>query len=634
MKLVKTDDSNIIIYPDASAPSELVETGKDSVTELGFKYFQGSEMNPEDEYRLYLNDGVTEHFLGTFVVKQVKKNLVPPDRFSYEVKAEGYLSRTKNIFLEHDYGQSYDGQIIKHQVSGTALEINTDNVDDIELLNTYSSMNKSVFQVLNELTQGDKVFWLTPDNKLYFKKYSDLPVSKTFTDSDILAWGRVGKDSSEIVYRVVVRGATVGGKEIVATATKTGVSEADAEKYKLVVSDSSITDYDVALKKAQAILTEKQDIANTVEFEVLGTADLLSLHPGMKIHLSSSLWGIDEDMRILEVRKKIEDRVFKIRVVAGTPLPSLVSSVNYIDENLRRVIRSLAEAQRQASAYAVSEPLEIAVRMQPIEPDEYSPGIKIDLVGERVTLKDDATQGWFKTRWTPDRATFLAWRSINWEADENEGSIQVSLEDALGNTLFQNVSTPFDASPFPPTMDFAESLVSEWKYSNGSLENSSNAVFGSFSMKFIRENLTQEAWFKKMFPPQDFSVNAPRFIFFSLLSSAAGSLSIRLYSYENSFYERTFQVDTAMKWLDFLIPIRLNEWSQVNSPTASRIEAVGIHVPADSNVQFVFIDAFRFEKLICEPVILKFALSRPSVSAAAPEVRKLYLNYMVGGVWA
>ncbi|MEM7820022.1 MAG: hypothetical protein QW761_00240 [Candidatus Aenigmatarchaeota archaeon] len=632
MKLVKVGEPEVIIYPDSSIASELIESAKDFVTELHFKHFQNINVAPEDEYYLYLNDG-SDNFLGIFIIKQVKKNLESPNMFTYDVIAEGYLSKTKNIFEEHDYGQSYDGEIIKHQFELSGLGINTDNVDNIELYNTYSTLNKSLFQVLNELSKGGKAFWLTPDNKLYFKKYDDLNMFKTFTDNDILDWGRVGKDSSDIVYRVVIRGATVGGKQIIAQTTKEGVSEQDAERYKLVVNDSSISDYMVALSKAQSILAEKQNVMNQVEFEVLGTTELLDLHPGMKIHLNSSTWGIDEDLQVHELVKKIENGLFIVRISAGNPLPRLETSVSYIDENLRQVIRSLAEAQRQAAAYVLSEPVEVAVRMSPIEPDSYSDSIKIDLMSEKITLKDNTVEGWFKVRWMPDRATFLTWRSIVWDADEKEGSIQVDVEDERGNTLLQNVSTPLSLEPYPPNMDFAESLTEEWGWSNGTLQNSFSAVFGTFSMKFVRENLTQEAWFKKKFSPLDFSNNAPRFIFFSLISSATGNIKIRLYSYENSYFERTLVIDTALKWIDYLIPVKLNEWSQVNSPTASRIEAAGVYMPADSNIQFMFIDAFRFEKLVCEPVVLKFTLSRPGTAYEPPEVRKMYLTYMIGGVW-
>jgi hypothetical protein len=506
-------------------------------------------------------------------------------------------------------------------------------VDNVKLYNAYSTLNKSLFQVLNELAQGGSVYWLTPDKKLYFKKFSDLPVYRIFTDNDVLAWGRVGKDSSEIVYRVVVRGATVGGKQIIAVATKEGVGEEEAEKYKLVVNDNSITDYSVALNRAQSILAEKQDVMNQVEFEVLGDNSILSLRPGMKIRFNSTLWNMDETMMVYEVVKKVENQVFTARVSAGTGLPGISTVIKSIDENLRQVVRNLVEAQKQAAAYVLSEPVEVAVRMSPIEPDEYSGGIKVDLVNERITLNDDATSGYFRVKYMPDRATFLAWRNIVWDADAKNGSIQVDVEDELGNTLFTNVSTPLELEPFPPTMDFCESLTQEWKWSNGTLENSFSAVFGTFSMKFVRTSLTQEAWFKRLFNPQDFSVNPPRFLFLSMVSSAAGDVKIRLYSYENSFFERTLTIDAALKWLDYRVPIRLDEWSQVNSPTASRIEAVGIYIPADSNIQFMFTDAFRFEKMVCEPVVLKFSLSRPGIGVSPPEVRKMYFTYLIGGVW-
>ncbi|MEM3646526.1 MAG: hypothetical protein QW334_00075 [Thermofilum sp.] len=632
MKLVKADNPDIIINPDSSVPVELVESGKKNTTELSFRCFQNIELAPEDEYYLYLNDG-SDHFLGTFVLKQVKKILSGPGVFKHDVTAEGYLSKARNIFLEHDFGQSYDGQIIRFLFEESGLNVDTANVDDIELFNTYSSLGKSLFQVLNELSGSDKVFWLTPDNKLYFKKYADLSVFKTFTDNDVLDWGQVGKDSSEIVYRTVVRGATVGGKQIVAQATKEGVSEDEAEKYKLVISDSSITDYTVALSKAQSILAEKQEALNRVEFEVLGTVELLDLHPGMKILLNSDLWNIHETLQVYEVIKKIENRVFKIRINTGMQLPRLETSVSHVDEDLRQVIRSLAELQRQAPTYVLPEPVEVSIKMYLIAPDEYSDTVKIDLMNERITLKDDATQGWFRVRWMPDRATFLSWRNIIWEANAKEGSIQVDVEDEFGNVLFQNVSTPLEIETYPPTMDFAESLVSEWKCSNGALQNSEVAVFGTFSMKFIRENLTQEAWFKKKFPPLNFNINPFRFIFFTLISSSTGDAKIRLYSYENSYFERTFTIDRANYPIDFRETIRLNEWSQVNSPTASRIEAVGIYIPADSNIQFMFIDAFRFEKLVCEPVVLKFTLTRPGTAYEPPEVRKVYFSFISGGVW-
>lgn len=631
-KIIRVNNPSEIYYARSDKGVQVKEGGSDVATEVQFDYVgSGSEsIIQEEDYYVYFYDGTDEYKIGRYVIKKVVKKWWSAGKFIYEVTMEDYLGKLKNAMIERDFGSSYDGEIIKVLISLSGLSIDTTNVDNIDLYNTYSSQGKGVLQVLKELAGSDKVYWIDENLNLYFKSYSGLSNYRTYTDSDILAWGKVGKDSTEIVYRVKIYGAIIGGQEIYAEVTKSGVSEDDANRYCLTVIDRNITDTVHAKERAQSLLAQKQDVLTQVEIEVLGDKDL---RPGYKITMNSSIWNINDAFRVLEVNKKVEKRIFKLRITAGSSTTENATFADKIDEKMRQVIRSLTEIQKLSATEALSEPTEIMDKDEPIEPDYYDAGIVVDMLDEYVTLTSGSLSGIFKIGNTPDRETFLCWRRLSWEFDVKEGSVQVDVIDARDIILFSNISSPFLLIPFPANMDFAESLPSEWSVDNGTLANSRNAVFGTFSMKYARINLSQEGSFRRNFTARNM-INAYRFLHFNLLTDAIGSLEVRLYTTPWDYYKRTFSADKALEWLDFLVALDIGtSWTAVGSPSMSSIAGVGFYVPAASTAQFVYADGFRFEKMICEPAILKFTLSRPAAGNAAPQVYRVYWNYEIGGVW-
>jgi len=618
------------VVPSSLFPFEMKESGVDRVTEVSFSYISssGAELEAGSSYTLYYYNPA-EHNLGSFVLTKKEKRFHSKGLFRVDVTAENKLGLLRSIMIERDFSSSYDGEIIKFLLEKTGLGINTTNVDNVHFYNTYSTAGKNLLQVLKELASSDCVFWLDGDY-LYFKSYDSQSVYTTLTDSDIYAWGRVGKDQSQKVYRVELHGAIVGGKEIFAQATKEGVSESDAELYKIVLNDKSITSVAQAQERANAILSEKMNAAYQVE---VSTAGDINVHPGFKVTLNSTTWGINETLRVLEVNKKLENGIFKNELKLGTyRLPSIEDIVKELDEQMRSVMYSLSEVRKMAiRSILAGGSLEVVRKYIPIEPDELTAGVSVDVGNEYATLATGYTSGDFKVRFGITKDVFLGWRSISYDASEREGSVQVDVEDERGNVLLSDVPSSMDLVPYPPNGDLAESLPSEWTSSNGTLANSFNAIYGTYSMKFLRTDLNSEALFYRNFDSEDLS--SYRYLCFSLMTDYDGDYEVRIYTNPWNYYKRTITVASG-GWRDYVLRLNMSEWTAVGSPSLSSVRGVGLYIPQASTMSYAFIDAFRFEYLLPEPLVFHFYLSRPSAGALAPLVRSLMVGYKIGGVYA
>jgi hypothetical protein len=287
----------------------------------------------------------------------------------------------------------------------------------------------------------------------------------------------------------------------------------------------------------------------------------------------------------------------------------------------------------RVSALLVGAPSEQIDTDFPIEPDTMT-DVGRDRIDDCIKLLSGKTSGNFIVKYDPPHEDFLAWQRIVWQSFNEEGSISVSLLDALGVTIYSGLSSPLMIGPYPGDLDMAERLPGDWGgIATSSLTNSEDAVFGRYSMKAV---FTGVGIVRGLYYPidknmgvdlSDYRVMRARFE-----TDAESPIEVRLHTDDSNYFKKQ-TVAVGIEWsTPFAFPLDITEWTAVGSPDWHNIAYVSFVIPAsNTSVLAFFVDGVRFEKLGNEQISLKFQLSRPGAGNVSPRVKEIVWALLVGG---
>jgi len=582
----------------------------------------------EDEFDIYIGSTKVKRFL----LKNVKQKIDVPKLKIISWTFQDHLAWFKGFVIDKDYGTSYDGEIIKDLVTLSVLSIDTTNVDSINQYTTYTAGDKSALTIMQEFASAaDAIFYLNASDYLYYKAKSGLSVIKTVTWSDVLEFGEITTDATELVYKVKVMGGVVGGRQIYVERTKVGISEDVAQLYTHVVSDPTITDWKYAEELADSILDDRQNPKAQLRITVEGD---LTVYPGAKVALNLTEIGYVDDYYVVEAVHRVKGGIFLTELLVGHYVPRISLDVATLYERQRVIDRSLTQAREAILSQLSLEAGELSDYEPAYSMIETLTNTEVNLTSaeEKIVLTAGSTTGSATCLLSPSRESFQFWRDVAWRSDVKEGAITVNLLDSRDNTLYSNITSPLDLYPYPGNLDFAECLSSEWTTTNCNVFNSISAIFGTYSLRQAAATGTER---KAKYPFTDtISGNDYRYLTFQLYAPVTGTLQVRLHS-GAGYYQQTILVTQIDSWEEYVINMTVGDWSVVGSPTGwTSLEAIELILPSAYTGSYVFWDSIRFEKVRYETLKIVFALTRVSAGLASPEIYERVYNYSSGGVFA
>jgi len=627
-KVVRVSDSWQVPNVDGLSLERSVEAKLASLT---FPYLNDTELAKNDVIDVYF-DFYTGSWVKVFrgVVSDIDRS---GERMkAVTVSARDVLYRMRRGNVAKSYSLVTLGDIVKDVVTIYGLGLDTTNVQDIMSIDKVNlADNPPLSQIMSLCDAGDALLWVQADNKLYLVPRGSGSIVGSLTESDVRAFrsSKKGGESSE-VKEVVVKGGTFQGNLIEEIAYDPTATLEERQLSRVLFYRPDIDDPALAKQFAVSALNRYKSTSLDVEFEPMTPADI---YAGTRLTVNFPTFGISSTLDVLNSRYDYQGgkltQILSLGQIAKkdvNPIAEVFSRVAVL-ERARETVAELVSAQLVAAPNALMD-----VDF-PIDPDEMT-NVGRDRTDDCIKLLSGQISGSFIIRYDPPREEFLAWDRIAWEHFVEEGSASVSLLDATGATIRSGLSSPLDLIPYPPDLDAAEWLPGDWGTINAtSIENSYDAVFGTYSMKtvFPVGGVARGCYFpftKNM----ALDLSQFRVLRASFEVDGESSIEVRLHTDDSNYFKKQTVAISSNKWEPFCFPLDQSEWASVGSPNWNLISYVAFIVPAsDTSVLALFVDGVRFERLANEQVALKFDLSRPSADKVSPRVRSITWEVLVGG---
>jgi len=628
-KVVRVSDSWQVPKVDNLSLERSVES---RIATLTFSHVGDTELSANDEVECFL-----DFYTGSWT--KVFRGIVTGKKGSGErLKALQVSARDKLYALRRgNVAKAYSfvtfGDVLKDVISIYELGFDTTNVQDITLLDKANLADAPPLQGIMALCDStDALLWLQADLRLYLVPRGSGTIVGSLTEDDARAFLSSDVNVEKEVKEVVVKGGTFQGNPIYEAAYDEGATAKERQLARVVFYRPDIDDPALAKQFAKSALYRYKSATTTVELELMSPADI---YAGTRLTCNFPTFGINTTLDVLNSRYDYMGGKLVHTLTLGHLSKKDVSPVAEILSRIAVLERARETVADLVSAGLVASPNALTDIDFPIDPDE-SVDCYRDRADDCQKLISGKTTGHFIVRYDPPREEFLAWDRIAWELFEEEGSVSVSLLDVTGATIRSGLTSPMDLLPYPPDLDAAEWLPSDWGMIEAtSIENSYDAVFGTYSMKtvFPTGGVARGCYFpytKNMaLDLSEFRVLRAQFEI-----DGESAIEVRLHMDDSNYFKKQTVSIPPTDWTAgrFCFPLDQSEWTAVGNPNWNNINYVSFIVPAsDTSVLALFVDGVRFERLSNEQVALKFELSRPSADKVSPRVRSITWELLVGG---
>jgi len=628
LKIVRVSDSWQVPNVDGVSLERSIES---KVASLNFPYIHNTELAENDVVDVsidFFSGSWTKAFSGPISTKKAEG-----ERFkimSMTARDKLYSLRRGNV--AKSYSLVTLGDIVKDVVAIYELGFGTSNVQDIALIDKVNLADRAPLSPLLELCETHEAsLWLRADGELFLVPKGGGSIVATFGESDVRRFNPSDTGGIEReVKEVVVKGGVFQGNPIYEVAYDASATAKQRQLARVIFYRPDIDDPALAKQFAMSALNRYKPSMKVVEFELLTPMDI---YAGSRVTVDFPTIGVAGTFDVLNSRYDFAGGKLTHALTIGKaprsevdPLVDLYSRVAVL-ERARETVADLVSAGLVAAPNALTD-IDF-----PIDPDELQNCYR-DRTDDCQKLISGQISGNFIVRYDPPREEFLAWDRLAWEIFEEEGSVSVSLLDVTGATIRSGLTSPMDLLPYPPDLDAAEWLPSDWGMINAtSIENSYDAIFGTYSMKTIFPvgGVARGFYFpyaKNMaLDLSEFRVLRTQFEI-----DGESAIEVRLHTDDSNYFRKQTVTIPPNDWEPFCFPLDQSEWTAVGSPNWNSINYVAFIVPSsNTSVLALFVDGVRFERLSNEQVALKFSLTRPSADKISPRVRSITWEALVGG---
>ncbi|MEN3047291.1 MAG: hypothetical protein ABDH63_00715 [Candidatus Caldarchaeales archaeon] len=542
------------------------------------------------------------------------------------------------VFREYAAG-TRAGAIIKDLArleSGVDIT-NVDESDTPALTAPWAVQNESALKVMTAVARGTNYYLrMLPGRRLYFKpKAPSAPVA--IIDRSIVTAAEYSEDRWRLRNRVIVAGA---GGQVLAD-----VSEG-AGDLPVVVHDPFLTSTSEAQRRAivrlalnreygrQLRVTLRRDFVERTQIDLFSTVKVelpeLGLS-GVDMHVVGISYAPPDPYVVLEVGGRLELLEDYLSEAVGGDLAARFGQTVSVAEELATMRSTLYHTKRVVAAVGYS--YVTYVNKRPITVHRGA-NVKLNESTGEVELASGRTNGWFEVDFFPPSERFARWGAISWVSRPRDGSITVEARDASGSVL-RSMSDPKIAGwslakrlplrRWPGRIHGMTRYPAYAKWGAGLGARAMDARMGYLIGSCVRLEPTSYGTTGEIFYPSAKNLNIDlawiRRVNIYLHSFEDNvTCAIRLHESANAYREAILPIPQGGVWN--LYTINASTLRTVGNPTKVNWISISCAYPLLIDSDYVFHELWH------EKLTVRFNLSRPSATAASPQISHVLITYV------
>ena len=547
--------------------------------------------------------------------------------YGEEIKINGleYGCRLRDYIVYKTYARRQAGEIVKDLISLTDLDITTNNVENIDYISHIKFEGETVFEAIKKIARlVDGVFYVDGSKDLHFFAKGSSTTTITLTEGNNIKTYNLKRDMTGLKNIITVKGAKIGGKQIQYTI-KDDTSISNYGEREKVIIDLTISD----LSYAEAIA--KKELEKSKDINIVGYIEaILSLaRAGDNVDVKINSLGINES-HVIDKVTHYSSRDLYSKVEFKGKIKTLSDILESLTDDIKKIERGLTSLRSATFSTIYVNP--IFVDLIFYGPDFKSTSNVWFNNDGNLELTSGQTSGHVIFEVDVDEEGFLSWFNLEFDKEDNEGSITIDILDAADNIIKSGVSTPFNLLPYPSSLDACEANSEDYGVVNGFINSSVISAISTYSIKIDWTTSVDRYVYWPKTKDLKLDCSFHRYLHIFILQGSQQNVKIRLHTDNSNYFEKTLLFPESYVWREFKLELGDNlGWTSIGSPSWSNINYISIFLPSSDNVtEKTWIDGICFYPLLAETFKVKFNFSRSSASDQSPVFKKLKITYRLG----
>ena len=525
------------------------------------------------------------------------------------------------------------GAIIR-DLASLEVDVDVTNVDDGPALTApWSIENVAALRVMLDVAKGTNYYLrMKPGRSLHFKPKASGAPKATLDATKVLA-AEYSEDRWKLRNRVIYVGT--GGKVLADVSDPPG----DLPE---VVHDPFLTDSNEALRRAQVRLAINREYGRALRLEVADeTLEALGIDLFDTVTVDLPDLGVSNtEMYVVAIEHVPASRRCRLTLggrlelledylgeaIGGDaaarfgPRPTVIGEIADLRSTLFFTRKVVSASSYRFVTYWNRRPVTI----------HRGENVIINPRTGEIELISSATSGYAEVHFLPPTETFRRWGYIEWISYPGGGSITVKVMDPQGNVLVQKEDPNLGGWHLTKRLRLkrwpgrAQEITRRpanrlWTGINAEVFASNGGIVSGSCIGMTPTSGTGEMIY--MLPsPADFSW-AHYVTFFLYAFSPNTTVKLRLYTDSSNYYEGAVTVSEPDVWREYVLSIP--SFSSIGSPSLNNITQIGIV----SDGPILFDIDYLLHQYIHGTIIVRFEISRPSISAQSPKISSVSITY-------